>query len=227
MTTSGKIKLIIIINIIITTSLLPTASAQEDNARTLSGVRILWDKTMGAPSHSDSGYYWGLGFTLESMGATFVDLGYFDRYTDAVLKDIDFIIMCDRPLELDAEETAVLERFVNDGGGLLVLFSLSGSHVVADLLQRYGIETGNTNYNKNTFEVFHYPATTRRRPIYSGVSERSAAINLTGDALSIVCGDPSPGIADSTAPCYGALGYGGKGRVLAFGDLGMWRSNGC
>jgi hypothetical protein len=52
------------------------------------------------------------------------------------------------------------------------------------------------------------------------MSVERKAQSIAGKTL--YSGDPDP-----LNPCYGALGYGGKGRVMVIGSLDIWRSGGC
>ena len=238
MINSGRIKPPNIINSLFIISLIFTsafafstaalASPQEyESEKSLEGVHILWDMVSGGGGHAPGGYYSEMGRILEEMGATIVDLGFFERYTDEVLENIDFIIINGRSIDFETEEIETISRFVNEGGGLLMLFSMATKSPAKNLLTKYGINVGDSAYYQNIIEILHYPATTRRRPVVMGLAERPMKMAVAGNAMTIASRESSPGSTDGTNPCYGALGYGGKGRVLAFGDLGMWRSSGC
>jgi hypothetical protein len=127
---------------------------------------------------------------------------------------------------MDSERVALI-NFLENGGSLLVF---SGKNIspmcINPVLVRFGLELGGKGCTTKHFSGFVYPATTDRRPISEIIVYYPRVINLTNGAIPIVGKPASANPSVVIKECFGALGHGGKGRVIAIGDSDFWRSSG-
>jgi hypothetical protein len=195
-----------------------------DQTKTLAGVRVLWDRAQGWPSCFQSGDYRSLGELLQQRGAVLEELKHAGQYTSALLSKYDIVIVAQRTLPASPEEQQALTAYIRKGGSLLVFSGYSSqAPAMNPVLTNFGIELSATVSGYTKCTAFTHPANTDRRTVRTCLVDAPLHIGTSGGAhpiLGVPAGDQKIG------HCFGALGTGGKGRVIVIGNEAVWSSHG-
>lgn len=212
-----------------------TAAENDGDFRVLMCVQcddLSWRQNAG-----DVDYFASLKAEIRKRGGEIEYLEVGERISNSRLEGIELVIFVGRTKKLKSSEKNSLDNYIQNGGGFLILAdSKKQKKIINPLLNNYGIKIGEVvkkgySYGKHgTMELYEFaePATIPRRTIEEAFVVSVWQIKCSDGAQQIM-GRTIQAVSP-TAIDQGFMAAGsntGKGRVIAVGDVDIWRAAKC
>jgi hypothetical protein len=191
----------------------------------LTGVNILWDRAQGFPSRSSNSPFCDLAEELINLGAEVKDLKPGWEYSDDMLEGVDLVIIVLRYLTMYAWEQEALVRYVQNGGGLLILCKYGETlYACNPVLTNFGVTVSNQIIKTREINVFIHPATTEQIPVHRCELVEPRKIFLSASAKAIAGNTPKGNSGEMDNCVFAIGGNSGKGRMIAGSCTNQWLS---